>query len=229
MVFLTTLTFGCRNMSPGDKGPGNYVKEDREVGSFSAIDIGGAFQVVLTQGNQEKLVLEADADEMQEIITEKVGSKLKIYNKSGWRGNFHNITIYLTFVNLDDISFSGAVEVKSQSPLTFEDLDLDVSGAAEITMDLNAGSIRAEFSGASEVEFTGKCERGTFELSGATELYAAGFQFTNLEIELSGASDAEVFATGDLDIDASGASSVKHKGGAKLRVNTSGSSSIREM
>jgi hypothetical protein len=205
------------------------VKEDRAVGSFSAIDIGGAFEVVLTQGNQEKLVVEADADELADIVTETVGSKLKVYTRSGWRGNFHNITIYLTFVNLEDINFSGAVEVQSQSPLTFENLDLDVSGAAEITMDLTATRIDAEFSGASEVEFTGKAGRGIFELSGASELYAAGLEFETLEIEVSGASNAEVFATGELDIDASGASSVKHKGGAKLRVNTSGSSSIREM
>jgi len=160
LVMFTTITFGCWNMPQDGKPSMNTVKEERSVRNFSALDIGGAFQVYLTQGNEEKLIVEAEQEDMEDIITEVVGNKLKIYTESGWHGNFHDMTIYLTFKQLDDIGFSGAVEVESQMPLTFDGLDLDVSGAAEISMEFNAASLDAEFSGASEVEFRGHVRKG---------------------------------------------------------------------
>jgi len=229
MMMFTTMSFGCWNMPPDGKSNPNNVKEDRAVSNFSALDVGGAFKIYLTQGNEEKLTVEADADDMADIITEVVGSKLKIYTRSGWHGNFHGMIIYLTFKQLDDIGFSGAVEVESQMPLSFEDLRMDISGAAEIKMDFTASKYDAEFSGASEVEFTGKCQKGYIELSGASEFDAENLEFTDLVIELSGASDTRVNATGELNIDASGASSVRYKGGAKVTVNSSGASSVKEM
>jgi hypothetical protein len=229
LVMFTTLSFGCLNMPPGEKGPGNYVKEERNVSGFSSLDVGGAFKVILTQGSTEKLIVEADAEEMDEIITEVVGNRLKIHTKSSWVGNFHNMTIYLTFISLKDINFSGAVEVESQGPLSFEELDLEISGAAEISLNLTAVKLDAEFSGASEIEFSGKCNTGYLEVSGASEINAENIEFTDLVLELSGASEARVNATGELRIDASGASSVRYKGGAKLTVNSSGASSVKQL
>lgn len=229
MVSFTTMSFGCMNF-PQDRGTStNKIKEDRNVSNFSSLDVGGAFKVYLTQGNAEKLVVEADEDEIKDIVTEVVGGKLKIYMKSNWHGNVGEMSIYLTFKQLESIDFSGAVEVKSENPLTFNDLDMDVSGAAEVTLNMSATKLDAEFSGASELEFTGTCQKGYIEISGASEFEAENIVFTDLVIELSGASEARVNATGELKIDASGASSVRYKGGAKLTVDTSGASSVKEI
>jgi hypothetical protein len=228
MMSFATMSFGCTHF-PAERGTStNNIKEERNVGNFSSLDVGGAFKVYLTQGNTEKLVVEADADEIKEIVTEVVGGELRIYTKSNWHGNFGEMAIYLTFKQLESIDFSGAVEVQSDSPLTFNDLDMDVSGAAEVTLDMTAAKLDAEFSGASELTFTGTCEKGYIEISGASELAAESMVFTNLVIELSGASEARVNATGELNIDASGASSVRYKGGARLTVDTSGASSVKE-
>jgi hypothetical protein len=229
LVMFTTMSFGCWNMPQEDRSSGNYIKEEREVGNFSSLDIGGAFTVILSQGSEEKLVLEADAEEMSEIITEVVGDELKIHTKPGWNERFHEMTVYLTFKNLDNLDFSGAVEVKAQEALTFDGLTMDVSGASEIDLDFTASKLEADFSGASELNFTGKCDKGYIEISGAGEINAENMEFTDLVIELSGASQGKVFATGVLKIDASGASTVKYKGGAKVSVNTSGASQINEL
>ena len=229
LVMFTTMSFGCWNMPQEDRSSGNYIKEEREVGNFSSLDIGGAFTVILSQGSEEKLVLEADAEEMSEIITEVVGDELKIHTKPGWKERYHEMTVYLTFKNLNNLDFSGAVEVKTQEVLSFDGLTMDVSGASEIDLDFTATKLEADFSGASELNFTGKCDKGYIEISGAGEINAENMEFTDLVIELSGASQGKVFATGVLKIDASGASTVKYKGGAKVSVNTSGASQINEL
>ncbi len=198
MAMFATVSFGCWN-TPQDKGTGNSVKEDRAVGNFTKLEIGGAFKVYLAQGDQEKLVLEADDKEMKEIVTVVDGNTLKVYTKSGWGERFHEMSVYLTFKNLEYIDFSGAVEVNADKALNFADLKMDVSGAAEIDLEMKADKFDAEFSGASEMKFRGSCKSGYLELSGASEFTADGLEFQDLNIEVSGASDAKVFATGNLD------------------------------
>jgi hypothetical protein len=232
MIFLlgliATVSFGCWNM-PADRSTGNFIKEERSVSNFTRLDIGGAFKVYISQGEQEKLVIEADDDEIKEIITEVVGEKLKIYTKSGWGASFHEMTIYLTFKNLDYINFSGAVEVIGENAMTFTELEMDVSGAAEINIALNAERFEAEFSGASEIDFSGKCKTGYFGLSGASDFNAENLEFQDLNIDVSGASEAKVWATGTLNIDASGASDIRYKGSPKVSIDESGASSVKPL
>jgi hypothetical protein len=226
---FATVSFGCWNI-PEDRSTGNFIKEERNVSNFTRLEIGGAYEVHLSQGDQEKLVIEADADEIKEIVTEVVGSKLKIYTKSGWGERFHEMTIYLTFKNLDNIDFSGAVEVSAESALTFSELEMDVSGAAEIDLEMRAEKFTAEFSGASEIDFRGVCKTGDIEISGASEFDAEGLQFEELSIELSGASEARIFATNKLNVDASGASEIRYKGNPpNISIDESGASSIKPM
>jgi len=226
---FATVSFGCWNM-PQDHSTGNFVKEDRAVSHFTKLEIGGAYKVLLSQGDQEKLVIEADKDEIGEIVTEVVGNKLKIYTKSGWGKRFHEMTIYLTFKDLEYIDFSGAVEVNADIALTFSELEMDVSGAAEIDLEMKADKYTAEFSGASEINFRGSCKTGYIEISGASELRAEDLQFEELTLDLSGASEAKVFATNKLRIDASGASEIKYKGNPPdISIDESGASSIKPM
>jgi len=226
---IATVSFGCWNI-PADRSTGNFIKEERAVSNFSKLEIGGAFKVFLTQGDQEKLEIEADSKELGEIVTEVVGNKLKIHTKPGWGERFHDMTIYLTFKTLDNIEFSGAVEVKAENPLTFNELEMDVSGAVEINMEMKAEKYTAEFSGASEITFTGSCKSGNIEISGASEFKAEGLQFEDLTLDLSGASEAKVFSTNKLRIDASGASEVRYKGNPPdISIDESGASSIHPM
>lgn len=226
LLMFATISWGCYQI-PDTRGPGNYVKEDRMVGKFSSLEIGGAFKVFLTQGKQESLTVEADENEIGEIVTEIAGSKLKIYLKPGCRGKCHEMTLYVTFVDLHSVDFSGAVEVVGTHPLTFADLDMQISGAAEITLDMAVEKLDAEFSGASEVELKGTCKRGIIEISGASDFNADELEFGDLDIGISGAADARLLVTGNLDVDASGASSVRHSGGAKVTSHVSGASSVK--
>jgi hypothetical protein len=223
---FASVSFGCLNF-PQDRNTGNYIKDERTVGNFSKLEIGGAFKVFLSQGDQHKLVIEANADDMNAVVTEVVGGKLKIYNKPGWRSMFQDMTIYLTFTDLDYIDFSGAVEVISEGHLIFSDLRMNVSGAAEIEMKMKVEKFDAEFSGASEINFSGTCNTGFLELSGASDFDAEGLEFQDLSIEVSGASDARVWASGTLYIDASGASDIRYKGSPKISIDQSGASSVK--
>lgn len=225
---ISTTSYGCRNF-PEPRGQENPVKEERNIANFTKLDIGGAFEVILSQGDQIKLVVEAEADELKDIKTEVNGSTLKIYTESTWNPRYHEMKIYLTFTELEEVGFSGAVEVTSAGTLSFTDLELNVSGATEIELSLTASKLDAEFSGASEIDLTGKATSGRFELSGASDFNAEDLEFQDLSVEVSGASDARVWATGTLNIDASGASTIRYKGNPRISLDESGASSVKPL
>ncbi len=228
LVLFATVSFGCFN-APPDRSSGEIITEERAVSGFSALEVGGAFKVILRQGDTEKLIIESDKEEISDIVTEVVGNKLKIHMKPGWRGQYHDMTIQLTFIKLESMDFSGAVEVVSEQTLNFNNLEVQVSGAAEISMAFNAEKFDAEFSGASELDLSGKCTSGYFDISGATDMNAENLEFTNLTMDVSGAADARINVTGVLNIDASGASTVRYKGTPQINSDVSGASSLKAM
>src|ERR1700761_5786598 len=55
--------------------------EDRHLSGFHAVEVGGPYDVKITQGNTESVRVEAPEDIMPHITTEVVDGVLKIYNK----------------------------------------------------------------------------------------------------------------------------------------------------
>ena len=228
LVFLITTSFasGCM-IGNGVRGNGNIVKEERSINAFDEVQISGAYTVYLIQGSKEKLVIEADENLMDLIITKVVDGKLKIYNREDFR-NPQKLDIYLTFVEIDGLSASGAVEIEGKNKFVLNELSLEVSGAAEIFLDIELKELDAELSGASEFEIVGFAKEVDIEISGASELDASDFKVEEMQLEISGAADAKVFATEHLEINASGASSIKYRGNPSINQRVSGASSIRK-
>lgn len=222
---VASASTGCLYLD-GERGDGNVVKEERKVSGFSELDVSGAFTVYITQGNEEKLILEADENLMEYIRTEVSGNTLEIYTKGEIR-DYKEMNVYLTYKELTDIEISGAVELTTENRMKTTELDLEVSGAAELNMSIEAKEISADFSGASEVEFSGYTGELDIDVSGAGELDAYEMEADIVRLDVSGAATARVYAREELHIDASGASTVKYKGEPKVYSDVSGASSIK--
>ncbi len=229
MVVFTQFISSCTVANTfGIKGSGTKASEKREIGSFRGLDVSGGFEVVLTQGTVESLVIEADDNLMQHIITEVRGGELNIYTRDNVSARTPMVA-YLTFVNLEDIDISGAVSVKAKDKLTFNRLSIDGSGASELEFEADIRNLTAGFSGASTVKLRGNTQNMEIECSGASKLYLADMQVSTASLELSGASYGEVWVIERLDVESSGASDVRYKGNPQLTIDTSGASSVKKL
>ena len=208
------------------RGNGNVQKETRKVSSFDALDISSAFDVYLTQGNTESLVIEADENLLDVIKTEVRGGVLKIYVDANIR-NSKTMKAYISFKMLSMIELSGACDVYGENDFKFDDIEIETSGAAEIEMKMTARKVYLDLSGASDIEFKGSAQEMVVDVSGATDLHALDFEVRECTIDASGASTIRVFVTDELSVDASGASTVRYKGNPGIEIDTSGASSIR--
>lgn len=229
LTLFSLVSSGCIYNMTGIDGNGKVEKQLRSVSSFSGIDVGGAFEIILTQGNSEEVTIEADENLLEHIITRVKGNVLVIETDVDIR-RCEAMIAHITFSEMDYIELSGATELTATNLLTFDRLDLDASGASEIEMEMKASSFYLDLSGASELTLLGNVEKATIDASGASELNTEELEIEYLKIDVSGACDARVFATKELDIEASGASSIKYKGDPEsISTDISGASSIRKI
>jgi hypothetical protein len=65
--------------------------------------------------------------------------------------------------------------------------------------------------------------------SGSTEIKSFGLLAENVEVRISGAGDADVFASVKLDVTVSGAGSIRYKGNPTVNQKMSGAGNIKKV
>lgn len=209
-------------------GSGRVIQETREVKSFNAIDISGAFHIYLSQGEEESLVLETDDNLMELVDTYVRGGKLYIETRGiGIRNS--SMKAYITVKDLNEIGASGAVKINGKTPLEFDRLDVDVSGAAEIEMELYGNQMNLEISGAGKSYLHGEIEKVRISLSGASKTNAEELYTRVMDIDISGAGSASVNARDQLTASVSGAGNVRYIGDPKVKSNISGAGKVNRI
>lgn len=207
-------------------GNGIVITQDRQVSSFHAIKVSGGIDVVLSQGNDLKLQVEADENLLALIRTEVKDGVLNIYH-DGAIQNAKEMKVHLTFKQLDAITASGGCDIESKHKLSFSTLKLDISGGCDIELNCKADNLECKQSGGCDVELSGEAQKGTFNVTGGCDLKASEFRLKKCTVDASGGSDVSVFATGELAITATGASDVSYFGNpAKVTKSAHGASDI---
>ncbi|MDA3905155.1 MAG: DUF2807 domain-containing protein [Bacteroidales bacterium] len=210
------------------KGSGKVINETRDVSGFHAIDVGGAFEVVLIKSSKEKVVLEIDDNLLPYVTTKVFGGVLEIDNKKDFR-NPSELKVTIYYKSIDEIDISGAASLFSEDVLKAKSIEINTSGASDIELKLDTESLEADFSGASKIEFSGRATSVEIEASGASVYKALELETESCEIDVSGAAVARIWVTRELGLEASGAASVRYKGSPSIDIiNISGASSVRK-
>jgi len=207
-------------------GNKNVITQDRNVSSFHALNVSGGIDVELSQGNEQKLQVEADENLIALIRTEVKDGVLIIYHNENIR-NAKTMKIHLTFQKLDAIKASGGCDIESKQKLSFTTLKTDISGGCDLKLDCKADNLVCKHSGGCDIELRGEAENGTFNVSGGCDVEASEFILKNCTIEACGGSDVSINVIGELNAQASGASDITYYGKpAKVIKSASGASDI---
>ena len=227
-LLLTAILLVASCNLIGESGSGNVIRQERHLSSFNAIDVSGAFDVYLSQGTTQSVIVEADDNLMKLIKTEVNGNTLEISNKEPI-GHSKSLKIYLTVTDLNKIELSGAVNIQTQTKLKVDELSIEVSGATDSKMDFDVRKLKVECSGGSKLHFSGTASETSFDVSGAVDLFAFDMITEKMQLGISGAGKAEVNVTKEFNADISGAASVRYKGNPeKISQDVSGAGSIKK-
>jgi hypothetical protein len=230
MALSGGVVSACRFDHRASGDPGNAIRQTRQVGTFTGIRVGGAFEVYLKQGDVQEVVVETESNIMEYVTTEVSGGILEIRMKNHppqWMHDIDVLKVYVTMKDLSMLDLSGAVEISTQNRITTPKLEMDVSGAVESKLELAAQELDMTLSGASELTFSGTAGEVRMDASGASEISAYDMVMTNLTLYGSGAIESKVNVTGSLKANMSGACSVRYKGSPRVEAHSSGASDIK--
>ncbi len=138
-TFILCLIIGTSScyISPRESiyGSGNVVTEEREIGEFTGLRVSSGIDVIIRQGTEISLELEADDNLHETIITEVVDNTLKIYTRKNIR-KARSKKVYLVYKDLNSIRISSAGDVTGENTLQTERLDIDLSSAGDLILDV---------------------------------------------------------------------------------------------
>ncbi len=204
------------------------VKETRDVGNFSGINVSSGIDLIISQGEKVEVVAEASNDEMLEsILTEADGNTLKIYSnkkmlKPGPR------KVYVTFRNIEALKASGGSDITAKSAINVSNLDIGAHGGSDVEMEIKADVLQCVISGGSDAYFEGSVKNFSAEASGGSDLKANELVTETCNLQVSGGSDASITVNKELNVQASGGSDVNYYGNATIKnINASGGSDVR--
>lgn len=196
-------------------------RQSRPVtGDFQQVESGGGIDVYLTQGPTAAVAVEALPEALPHVVTEVRNGTLVIHWEQGftWHilGRQRAVRVYITSPRLTGLVLSGGADAHGQTPLLADDFSIRTSGGSDVTLALQAKTLRAESSGGSDVTLTGKVERQEMKFSGGSDYHGFGLQSTTATIEASGGSDADAWVDETLVANASGGSDLRYKGTARV-------------
>lgn len=207
-ILFSALLFNTVNAQNNIKGLGDLSKQEKQVGEFSAVEIGGAQDAVLMNGETFGVVVETNANIQDRVELTNNNGSLKFDIKNVDR--YDLFKLYITAPNFEKITVSGASDVKSDGILIGETLRVYASGASNITLSADYTTIESKASGSSDIILNGHANTHIINASGASDVKASELETETTVVNASGASTCFVNALSSLTYTVSGASDVKY-------------------
>jgi len=213
-MFLASVLFA--KASPSDwgksvRGNGHVTQQDRPLASFDGIKASAGINVFLFAGDEEKVVVEADENLQECIITEVKGSTLKCYIDCRVRKST-KMNVYVTFRELNLLHASSGSDVTGETPIKTRELDINVSSAADLKVEVIAESIECDASSGADARIKGKAAHFRGRSSSGADIKADELTVETADVKSSSGADIRITVTGKIEADASSGGDVVYFG-----------------
>lgn len=212
---------------------GNYVVigqevEERKVGNFHEVRVGQAIDLYLKKGAEERVKVEVKGIDLDEVITEVSGGRLKVYLDNGRYRN-HVVKVYVTYRELDGISASSASSVFSEETIKADNFEINVSSAADVELALDANEVVVSVSSSGDVELSGKAKVFKVDASSAGGVDAFDLEAQKAYIRASSAGSVKISVVNEIDARASSGASIRYRGNpTRSQTDSSSGGSVRK-
>jgi len=198
-IVCLLLQGGISSCSATDcvEGNGHVVEQVRQITGIQSVEVSGAFEVLLTVGAEESLVVSADENLLPFLTTTTQGEELSISTSRSVCSE-NPMEIRLSVRQLTSVRSDGASDFK-------------ITG-------VDGQILRLYFSGASDISVVGDVDSFTVVLSGASDLDAAGLRAGRAKVTISGSAEARVNVKDSLDAEITGVGDIYFLGNPTITI-----------
>jgi len=221
---------------------GELVKTEMHLDDFNEIFIAGPVNLVINQDGGNGLQINTYESIMDLFRVEVIHDVLFLYiedtskaskinidfeipgidnmplysymsgSKFKWPENNKIVDVVLSVDDLVKISVYGESTIKTAGKYKGEDLAVKVAGAVHLDAEFELKTLDVDLSGAGNLEIKGTTEDFSLNCAGAGSIKAYDFVAKNVELDIAGACNAQVYASKSIDVEMAGIGTVKYKG-----------------
>ena len=221
------------------QGSGTSATETRTLDAFEAVAVSGAIDLVVRQGAQQSVQVQADDNllSMLETLVEsgRNGSTLKVRWKrdSGWGSGRQNmqtrskVLITVVMPKLSAVAVAGSGDVRVET-FTTPALQLSLSGSGDARLNgLTTDELSVRVSGSGDVSGNGSAAKVKISIAGSGDVRLAEMRADDVSVAIAGSGDAAVNAQKALTVNIAGSGDVSYTGDAQVKSSVAGSGSVR--
>jgi ribosomal protein L31 len=192
-------------------------KVEKNIKGFDGIATSNGIDVILTMGNDEKIVVET-TDKTQPFVVikkEKNTLVIKFDDKQGYK-EMDDVKVYITAKTIVKLSASGGAHIKVTNTIETPDLSIAISGGGGYNGAIKTSNLNLAQSGGGNASITGSAKN--FKLASTGGSTTKGYEFVVDRLTCNMSGGGSVYATVNSDITASisGGSHVFYKGKGKI-------------
>lgn len=215
-VLLTLSSCVIGGWDQGISGNGNVVEETRDLSGFTGVHVSSGIDVWLSEGNSFGVTVEADENLQEVILTEMNGNLLVVKTDRVNIRNAKSKKVHVTLPKLSELKISSAGDCVGQTTFDCDELNLSISSAGDLSLEVEAGKIDLDISSSGDARISGSADILNVNLSSAGDLHAFDLIAGRVDVDVSSAGDARVHATEEITMNASSAGNIYYRGDAKV-------------
>ncbi len=164
---IAILFFGCNSENASDcfQTAGTIIQQEITVASFDKIVINERLELIIKEGNTQKVVVETGENLLNDIDVQVVNSELVVTNNNtcNFVRDYGLTKVYVTSPNITKIRNSSEFAVRSEGTLTYpsllllaEDYQSDYLNVGDFYISVNNSSLRITSNGISNFFIDGQ-------------------------------------------------------------------------
>jgi hypothetical protein len=194
----------------GIKGNGQVIKKEiNGLSNFEGVGNGISADIILTQGNEYKVVYEGESNLLDYIAFNVKNDALDINNKENnkWIQNTKPIKIYISMPTLKSVALGGSGNVSSTN-----DFDSDI--------------LKIAIGGSGDVAISGRVNELKIAIGGSGDCDLRDLRCQKAKVSIAGSGDCRLNVSDELDVSIAGSGDVRCKGKPRLKETIVGSGSV---
>lgn len=213
-------------------GSGHVVSETRAVSGFHGVELKGSGTVIVTQGDTEGLVIDAE-DNLLPLLESTVdpdGILHLGFKKHAGSVEFKKpLTFKLAVKTLEKVVIAGSGDLRAGS-LSAEGFDIALPGSGNVVVDhLKTGTVHTEINGSGDVKLAGEAHSQRVNINGSGDYKARALKTGDATVAINGSGDGEVWADESLSVAINGSGEVGYAGHPAIQKNVHGSGEVHPL
>lgn len=173
------------------------VKDERNVSHFSSISLRCSVDIFITQGENERIIVEADANRIKNISTTVKDQTLIIDTYNIFR-NVRVANVYITVTDLEGINVSGSGDVVTENPLKADDFQLLINGSGDVILYISARELKVKINGSGDAKINGDVDELFISVNGSGDIIAEMEEMEQCSVKMTGSGDLKI--SGEVDV-----------------------------